>query len=56
MKNSLHSNAYIMNNYNWALGNFGRCMDCSYVKYVFFVYCVIKRIVDHVPTLAVKQD
>jgi len=31
-------------------------MDCSYVKYVFFVYCVIIRIVDHVPTLAVKQE
>jgi len=26
------------------------------LKYVFFVHCVIKRIVDHVPTLAVKQE
>jgi len=25
-----------MNNYNWALGNFGGCMYCSYVKYVLF--------------------
>ena len=26
------------------------------LKYVFFVYCVIKRMVDHVPALAVKQE
>ena len=25
-------------------------------KVGFFVYCVIKRIVDNVPTLAVKQE
>jgi len=31
-------------------------MDCSYVKSVFFVYCVIKRMVDHAPTLAGKQE
>jgi len=29
---------------------------CEVVEYVFFVYCIIKRIVDHVPTLAFKQE
>jgi len=46
-----------MNNYKiepW--GILGGCMDCSYVKSVVFVYCVIKRIVDRAPTLAVKQE
>ena len=37
-------------------GELWGCMNCSYVKYVFFVYRVIERIVDHVPTLAVKQE
>jgi len=30
-------------------GTLGGCMGCSLVKSAFFVYCVIKRIVDRAP-------
>jgi len=45
-----------MNNYK--IGLWGALEDAwiALMWSMFYVYCVIKRIVDHVPTLAVEQQ
>jgi len=52
MKNSLHwyPSPRIANDYKIGLwGTLGRCMVCSLVKRVFFVYCAMQSTVDRAP-------